>query len=65
MSVIFAFGVIIFLVKASVKPNELVTKKNLHTYISTAEKVKTGFHSMSMAGTVFICVIAAFWEIVL
>lgn len=65
MSVIFAFGVIIFLVKASVKPNELVTKKNLHTYISTAEKVKTGFHSMSMAGTVFICVITALWEIVL
>ena len=64
MSVVFAFGVIIFLILATQKKHDKVLDKNLHTYLGIKEKFKTIFSSLSLVGVLIACVFASFWNIV-
>lgn len=62
MSVVFAFGVIIFLILATQKKHDKVLDKNLHTYLGIKEKFKTIFSSLSLVGVLIACVFASFWN---
>lgn len=63
MSVVFAIGVIIFLVVKAVDRRENVLKSNLHTYLPTIGKIGTVFRCLPLIGVIITCFFASVWNI--
>ena len=63
MSVVFAIGVIIFLVVKAVDQRENVLKANLRTYLPTLNKIETVFRCLPLVGVIIACFFASIWNI--